>query len=228
MTKKPVSQWLKWLGFFLLIPSLILNLFLFQKSQKSDQGILVIAVIDGDTFVLDGKTKLRLRHLDAPELEYCGGQEAKEFLEDLVLNKKVIIQEKILAQSGGRPMALVYIGDKLVNEEVLRAGWGRYHSDKSSQKDFLKSAADLAKENQLGIFSPKCYQTENPDNPDCLIKANIDKNSDRRNYYFPGCSQYDFTIVEKDLGEGWFCTEKDAQEAGFTRSKTCFDKKYNP
>ena len=228
MLKKPFPKWLKWLGFLLLIPSLILNLFLFQKSQKSNQGILVIGVIDGDTFVLDGKTKLRLRHLDAPELEYCGGQEAKEFLGDLVLDKKVIIQEKILAQSGGRPMALVYIGDKLVNEEVLRAGMARYHSDKSSQKDVLKSAADLAKEEKLGIFSSQCYQTENLDNPDCLIKANIDKNSDLRNYYFPGCAQYDFTIVEKDLGEDWFCNEKEAQAAGFTRSKTCFDKKYNP
>lgn len=228
MKKFLLKKFLPFLGFFIALPSLILNLFLLQKRPISDQSILVIGVIDGDTFVLDGKTRLRLRHLDAPELDFCGGQEAKEFLEDLVLDKKVIVQEKILAQSGGRPMALVYIGDKLVNEEILKAGWARYHSDKSSQRDILKQAGSKAKEQKLGIYSSECRQTENPDNPDCQIKGNIDSNSDRRNYYFPGCSQYKFTIVEKDIGEGWFCTEKEAKEAGFTRSKTCFDKKYNP
>jgi len=222
------KSFFSWFWFLLFILSLIFNPFSSQKTKISDHGILVIGVIDGDTFVLDGKTRLRLRHLDAPELEYCGGQESKEFLEDLVLDKKVIVQEKILAQSGGRPIALVYLDDKLINEEILRAGMARYHSDKSSQRDVLKQAGNEAKEQKLGIYSPKCRQTENLDNPDCLIKGNIDKNSDRTNYYFPGCAQYKFTIVEKDIGEGWFCTEKEAKAAGFTRSKTCFEKKYNP
>lgn len=78
-----------------------------------------------------------------------------------------------------------------------------------------------------GVFSPQCYQTENPDNPKCLIKANIDKVTDTRLYYYPGCAQYKYTIVEKDIGEDWFCTEKEAQKAGFEKAKTCHEK-FNP
>ncbi len=203
-----------------LLPSLFLNFFFFDKLKDNWQEIEVIGVIDGDTIVLDGKTRLRLRCVDAPELEYCGGTEAKALLEKLVDGKKVVIKEQII-DARGRPMALVYVDGKLINEEIIKSGWGRYHSDKTSVREVLKSAYKHAREKKLGIFSSQCSQMQNPDNPDCNIKGNIDKNSTRRNYYFPGCAQYDYTIVELDLGEGWFCTEKQAKAAGYTRSKTC-------
>ena len=203
-----------------LLPSLFLNFFLFNKLKDNWQEIEVLGVIDGDTIVLDGKTRLRLRCVDAPELEYCGGIEAKALMEKLVDGKKVVIKEQII-DARGRPMALVYVDGKLVNEEIIKSGWGRYHSDKTSVREVLKSAYKHAREEKLGIFSSQCSQMQNPDNPKCNIKANIDKNSTRRNYYFPGCAQYDYTIVELDLGEGWFCTEKEAKAAGYTRSKTC-------
>ena len=205
---------------FLLFPSLILNAVLLQKTKKPEEGIKVLGVIDGDTLVLDGKVRLRLRSVDAPELDNCGGPEAKQELERLVSEKKVVVKEQIIDQMG-RPMGLVYVDDKLVNKEILASGWGSFHSDTTDERENLKSAYDKAREEKLGIWSQKCRQTENPDNPKCNIKGNIDDNSDRRNYYFPGCAQYDFTIVEKDMGEGWFCTEKEAQKAGYTRSKTC-------
>jgi micrococcal nuclease len=208
----------------LILPSLLFNLYLLKK-KGSDLGIPVIGVIDGDTLVLEGKVRLRLRHLDAPELEYCGGEEAKKELEKLVTGKSVIIEEKIL-DTQGRAMALVYVDDVLVNEEMLHSGWVRYHFDKTSLTEELKEAADKAKGEGLGIFSSLCYQSENLENPDCVIKGNIDKNKyvDNKKYYFPGCPQYNFTIVEKDLGEDWFCTEKEAQEAGFIKAKNCPEK----
>ncbi|MBI5356962.1 thermonuclease family protein [Candidatus Collierbacteria bacterium] len=206
---------------FLLFPSLILNAFLLQRTNKAEEGIKVLGVIDGDTLVLDGKVRLRLRSVDAPELDFCGGPEAKQELERLVSEKKVAVKEQIIDQRG-RPMGLVYADGKSVNEQILTSGWGRFHSDITDEKENLKAAYEKAKEQKLGIWGPKCQQTENTDNPKCNIKGNIDKNSDRRNYYFPGCAQYNFTIVEKDMGEGWFCSEKEAQKAGYTRSKTCF------
>lgn len=213
------------MGFLLLIPSLVLNILLFQETRENNPGIKVIGVIDGDTFVLEGKVRLRLRQIDAPELEFCGGKEAKEKLESLVKDKKVIIKEQILDQ-WGRPMALVYTKDVFVNEEMLLSGWAKYHNDQSSQKSALKTARDLAQEKGIGIFSPKCFQKENPENPKCTIKGNIDKSTKARTYHFPGCAQYDFVIVEKDIGEGWFCAEEEAQKAGFERSKRCPEEKF--
>lgn len=216
---------LKWLGFALLIPSLILNAHLFSK-KSTDRGILVLEVIDGDTILLEGKVRLRLRHIDAPELEFCAGDKSKEFLENLVKGKKIIVQEEVIDQTG-RPMALIYLSNKLVNQEVLAKGWGRYHHDISTKEEILKSAGESAKNEKIGLYSPDCYQTENTKNPKCNIKGNIDRgNQEIKRYYFPGCAQYEFTIVEKDLGEQWFCNEQEAQKAGYEKAKSCYEKKY--
>lgn len=204
----------------LLFISLVLNIFFFQKAKTASKGIEVLGVIDGDTLVLAGQVRIRLRSLDAPELTNCGGPEAKAELEKWVLGKKVEIKEKVVDQQA-RPMAFVYIDEVLVNLKMLESGWVRFHSDSSSVRQLLKEAGNKAKENSLGIFSPKCYQKTNPDNPKCKIKGNLDKDANRKIYYFPGCAQYEFTIVEKDLGEDWFCTEKEAQKAGFVRAETC-------
>ena len=104
---------------------------------------------------------------------------------------------------------------------MLESGWVRYHSDSTSKRESIQSAANTAKDNRLGIFSPQCYQKENPDNPKCNLKANIDKSTKVKKYYLPNCAQYQFTIVEKDIGEAWFCTEAEAQSAGFTKAATC-------
>lgn len=76
--------------------------------------------------VLDGKVRLRLRSVDAPELDLCGGPEAKQKLSLLVADRQVVIKEQIIDQMG-RPMGLVYVGGKLVNKEILASGWGRLH-----------------------------------------------------------------------------------------------------
>jgi len=224
MAKKKNKVWLKWLGFTLFVPSLLLNFF-YATRPTSDYSIEVLEVLDGDTLLLDGKVRLRLRQVDSPELEYCYGQESKDYLESLVKGKKIIIQEKILDQRG-RAMALVYLGKDLINLKVVEEGFGRYHSDKTSQTESLKSAGTYAKENQLGVYSPKCYQKEvNLDNPDCIIKGNMDINDkDLKRYYFPGCAQYDFVIIEKDKGEDWFCTESQAKKAGYIKAKSCYGK----
>lgn len=224
MRKKRISfKLLSFLGFFLFVVSLVFNIFQYSQNKSLSQGTKVIGVIDGDTIVLEGKVRLRLRNIDAPELEFCGGTEAKGLLEKLVNNKIIIFKEKILDQQG-RAMALVYVDNLLINEEMLKSGLARYHHDQSTAAKELKAVADKAKADGLGIFGPKCYQTKNLDNPKCVIKGNTDKNSNLRNYYFPGCPQYEFTIVEKDLGESWFCSEKEAQTAGFTRAKNCPEK----
>lgn len=205
----------------LLVSSLILNFFLYQKLNQNLPGEKVLGVLDGDTVVLEQDVKVRLRHLDAPELQFCGGEEAKKILEKLVLGKKVTIQEQII-DNYGRPMGLVYNGSTLINLEMLKSGWVRYHSDKTTKTEALKAAADEAKNKGLGVYGSLCSQTTNLINPKCNIKGNLDKNSTKKLYYLPNCAQYNFTIVEKDLGENWFCTEIEAQKAGFTKAATCY------
>lgn len=191
------------------------------RNKSGDEGIKVIGVIDGDTIVLDGKVKLRLRQIDAPELEFCWGEESKQYLDELLTGKYIEIKEKTLDQLG-RDMALVFVDGKLVNEMMLAEGMARYHSDSTTAREDLKIAQEIAKTNNLGLFSTKCYQQEeNIENPKCSIKANIDKNTNEMVYYLPDCVQYKTTIVEKDTGESWYCSEKEAIEAGYRKSERC-------
>lgn len=206
----------------LLLLSISFNIYQFANRRSSSSAIPVIGVIDGDTLVLEGKVRLRLRHLDAPELDLCGGPEAKQQLEDLVAGKSVDIAEKILDQRG-RAMSLIYVGNTLINREMLKSGWARYHHDQSAVAADLKAVADAAKAESLGIFGPKCRQTENPDRPDCVIKGNLNDVTGEKKYYLPGCVQYNTTIIEKDMGEQWFCSEKEALAAGYVKSLACPD-----
>lgn len=203
-----------------LISSVFLNIFLITANrQTKNDGVPVIGVIDGDTLVLEGKSLVRLRHIDAPEDPYCGSSEAKKILEQLVMGKKVRLEEQIPDQYG-RGMALVYAANKLINLELIRSGWVRYHHDISTKTEVLKQTSVQAKEEKLGIYG-SCQSTENTKNPKCVIKGNIDKSTDTHIYYLPNCAQYAYTLLEEDIGESWFCTEKEAIKAGFSKAQTC-------
>lgn len=208
----------------LFIISLSLNVYLGYtiNKQKKVNLVKVIGVIDGDTVVLENKTRLRLRQIDAPEIEYCGGVQAKELLSSYVQDKSVRIEEQIPDQTG-RAMALLSMGNLQVNEKMLSSGWVRYHSDFTSQTPRLKEIAQQAKAEKKGIYSELCLQTKNSENPKCIIKGNLEnkRTSGRKLYYLSNCAQYKFVQIEKDLGEQWFCTEKEANAAGYIKAGTC-------
>lgn len=204
--------------------SVVLNLVLWQRVKTGGNSNQVLEVLDGDTFLLNNGQRIRLFSASAPEMELCGGPEAKSYLSDLILGKSITLKDSFIDQYS-RMIALVYADNILVNESMLRSGWARYDGGGKSEKEVLKQAYQEAFETKIGIYSPLCRQ-EQPEKPKCLIKANIDKITAEKRYSFPGCREYNITIVEKDLGESWFCTEKEAQAAGYTKSQNCYNKKY--
>ena len=214
-----LNSWKTIIPALLLVSSLILNVFLLSTRNQNKNEVEVIGVVDGDTLVLEGKVRVRIRHVDAPELEYCGGKEAKKELEQLVVGKRVRLEEQIPDQYG-RSMALIYNGNTLVNKELLKTGWVRYHHDVTTVAHTLKEEIENVKQQQLGIYGI-CHSKVNKENPSCNIKGNIDKGNNVKRYYIPGCAQYAFTIVEKDVGEEWFCTEKQARDASYKLAETC-------
>lgn len=216
MAKKSLGFWWVPLCIILFLTNIIQFI---TRPASNSQGVNVLGVIDGDTVVLEGKSRVRLRFIDAPEKGLCGYEEAAKLLETLVMGKSVRIEETIPDQFG-RGMALVYVGNTLVNKEMLKSGWVRFHHDNASVTEELKDVVAKAKAEGRGIYTA-CHSTDTPDKENCVIKGNIDDNSTRRNYYLPTCAQYKFTIVEKDMGENWFCTEAEARKAGFTKAKTC-------
>ncbi|KAK9833805.1 hypothetical protein WJX74_006365 [Apatococcus lobatus] len=54
--------------------------------------------------------------------------------------------------------------------------------------------------------------------PQCAIKGNISANGDRL-YHIPGSRSYTSTVIDEKSGERWFCSEQDAQKAGWRAPK---------
>ncbi|MBL7159065.1 thermonuclease family protein [Candidatus Microgenomates bacterium] len=228
--KKKKNKLIKWLGPLILLASLIVNFFLAGKivspHKTEPKGDLVIEVLDGDTFVLPGKQRVRLKRVEAPELENCGGSEAKKRLEELVLGKEVILKNIIVDQFR-RIVALVYVDHLLINEVMLKEGQLMYLGGVTEEEKNLRQAAEYARERKLGVYSEKCSPTK-PPNEKCLIKGNVGQDSGGKIYHFPGCSAYNKVEVQRSWGDQWFCSEEEAQKAGFTKSKNCYGKKYSP
>ena len=178
----------------------------------------VARVIDGDTFVTKENQYIRLASINAPELGYCGADEAKLAMEKLVLGKKLYLKV-VYRDRYNRLDAFVYTPKEFVNLAILESGWTYYHRKGKNEPGELLKADQKAREDKVGIFSGKCTQEVNPTNPKCVIKGNIQKGN--KYFRYPGCRVYNLTIVQLYLGEKWYCTEKEAMRDGFTKGPDC-------
>lgn len=141
--KSKIGPWLVAVVGLGLIFSLLLNFFQYQKLQSVQDVNVVDRVIDGDTFVLKWGQRVKLRGVDTPEIEFCGGEEAKERLKELVLGKRVQLEDNF-TDSYGRIIAHVYQGKTFVNEIILQEGWARHDRHTSSRTEILEAAYQLA------------------------------------------------------------------------------------
>lgn len=179
----------------------------------------VTSVFDGDTFATSEKQYIRLDSVNAPEPDSCLGKEAKAELAKLVLNKKVFI--KVTYIDGMRLIASVYTLQGNVGEIMLSKGLATFE-DKGTQKgNGLLETSNIARDAKIGVYSPICTQTENPLNPKCNIKGNINTSNSKKYYRYTGCKYYPITLIQLHLGDKWFCTEAEAKNAGFTKGGDC-------
>ena len=205
---------------FLLISfvSFGLNGFLLWREY---QQMVVVSVHDGDTFTLQNGERVRLLGLDAPELGRCGASESATLLTNLILKKHIQIREE-KRDSFGRRMGLVYKGNDLINEKILHAGLARPDYTPNSQSEKLRLASRDAAGKKLGVFSPLCKKIHpTPSSPTCIIKGNIDSSSYDKLYHLPTCRHYSAIILDEDRGEQFFCSEKEAEKAGFRLAPDC-------
>lgn len=132
-------------------------------SPTSSEQVRVERVVDGDTLLLADRTRVRLIGVNTPETvkpdtpPQPWGAEASQFTRDFLARRKVRLEfdEERLDQHG-RTLAFVWVGDKLLNEELIRAGLGRaemHFHYASEKKDRFRAAQQEAKKQQRGIWS---------------------------------------------------------------------------
>ncbi|OIN89888.1 hypothetical protein COW80_02795 [Candidatus Beckwithbacteria bacterium CG22_combo_CG10-13_8_21_14_all_01_47_9] len=185
-------------------------------------------VIDGDTFDTEEHQAVRLAAVDASELDECGGKEAKEELERLILNQDIYL--KVIWHDSSRQTAFVYTKNGSVDEAMLASGWGELHGQSyqpAVDKQKLALASQKAQKEKMGLFSEQCTQSVNPKNPNCAIKGNSSDRNGTKIYFFPGCQLYNKTYVQPHHNDQWFCTEAAAKKAGFTKAERC-PERYEP
>jgi len=104
----------------------------YEKIENADEDslhtyrILTHKVVDGDTFwaLIDlgfGITmnqKLRLRGLNAPEIESADGLEAKEYLEEALASGEILIRT-VKSDKYDRYLADVFVNDRYINQDLV-------------------------------------------------------------------------------------------------------------
>lgn len=105
----------------------------------------------------------------------------KDRLEELVGGKRVKLSE-IFRGSHERSIALVHVGDKLINEVMAREGYGRVTSTYTTQAKHLREEGDIARQGKIGLYSEVCSQKVTPD-PKCAIKVNINQAGSSKDLY---------------------------------------------
>ncbi len=211
----------------------------FNSNDGDRIAVKVVDVVDGDTIKVhvDGKTEtVRFLLVDTPESVHPSkpvqpfSKEASKHIHDLLNGANVELELGIGERDKyGRLLAYVYADGKSVQESLLKKGLARVayvFEPNTKYVDQYESIQKQAQKDGVGIWSLENYVQEDgyvPSDPaasngeegndGCKIKGNINSSGDKI-YHVESGRYYKITKPEK-----WFCTEKEAIEAGFRKSQ---------
>ena len=99
---------------------------------------VVTRVVDGDTLDVSGE-RIRLVLVDAPERDTLAGPPSTEYLRQLCpVGSAALVDQDDLQRTDayGRTLAVVWCGDRRVNEEIIRAGHARLYRRFCRESEF--------------------------------------------------------------------------------------------
>ena len=153
---------------YLLIVISIFSLSLMDISASEYEG-LVVKVTDGDSVKIkvgEITNTIRLLYIDAPEIKQDYGIKSKDFLENLLLNKRVsVVTDK--NDRYGRQLADIYIYKNneatYINAKMIKSG-NAWVYRKYRTNGYLINLENHAKLNNKGLWGYK-----NPIEP-CIFR----------------------------------------------------------
>ncbi len=123
--------------------------------SESNETRFVSRVIDGDTIELEDGERVRLIGIDATEFGDGCHDEATEKLEELILNKNIILESDVRnLDDYGRSLRYIYLGNMFVNFEMVRSGYAFTWPIEPNTKysDEFESAEIYADTNNIGCL----------------------------------------------------------------------------
>ena len=192
------------------------------------------SVTDGDSLKVSGH-RVRLHGIDAPEsAQTCRadgkpwscGTAATSALRKRLAGRPVACEERDRDRYG-RIVAICRIAGKDVNAWMVAQGWALAYRKYSTDYVPQERAAKAARRGLWrGAFVPpwdwrrgkRLQGAVRTGAGECRIKGNISRTG-ARIYHVPGGRSYDRTRIDTSKGERWFCTEAQAEAAGWRRSR---------
>jgi|GEM_PF-1328041 len=126
--------------------------------SPTQEKLTVVEVTDGDTLKLSNGKVFRLYGVNAPEKNEPFYKESVDFTKSLVLNKEITFEqeEKYKEDKFGRILGYVFVDEKHLNLELVKAGLARVvlyeKRAKIKYQDELVNAENEAKLKKLGIW----------------------------------------------------------------------------
>lgn len=217
--------------------------------ETTDETFSVVRAIDGDTIeVLIGGEKKTVRYIgiNTPETVHpskpaeCFGKEASDKNKMLVEGQSVRLEKDISeTDKYGRLLRYVYVGETMINEALVEGGYAHASTYPPDVKytDVFLAAEKTARETERGLWGSACedhapasekistapVSAQTPISAtqgQCTIKGNINS-EDEKIYHMIGCQSYAKTVIDESTGEQWFCTEKEALDAGWRKALNC-------
>jgi endonuclease YncB( thermonuclease family) len=178
--------------------------------------------------------------------DYACGILARDALVQLIGGRPLVCTGNEIDRYGRRVMTC-RAGETDINAAMVAGGWAlafrRYSDIYAGQEEAARgrkvglwSGAFIApwdwrrrgsQTEILGALSvpidaqqrllPQPLASTNPTSS-CRIKGNISRNGTRI-YHVPGQQDYERTMITERKGERWFCTENEAQAAGWRRAR---------
>jgi micrococcal nuclease len=138
-------------------------------------------VTDGDTIevVIDGQVHtLRYAGIDAPEPDEPSGTECARANRELVLGKTVYLEKDVSeTDQYGRLVRYVWLGDVMVNAELVRLGYAyaSTHPPDVKYHDRLLELEREAREAGLGFWAPRPQPTSPPSEPEAVCDCSYNR-----------------------------------------------------
>ena len=215
------------------------------SNATEGETYVVQSVVDGDTIKVyyQGKlTSVRIIGINTPETVdprkevECFGQEASTFLKQKLTGKTVTLvadPSQTDRDKYDRLLRYVYLNGEDVGLSIIKNGYGyeyTYNMPYQKQSDY-KAAQTEAEKAKRGLWADNaCAKTSSVASSSssssntssrttaCKIKGNI-SSSGEKIYHMPGQKYYNSTKINTNAGERWFCSEQEAIQAGWRKSK---------
>jgi endonuclease YncB( thermonuclease family) len=186
-------------------------------------------VVDGDTLQV-GEQRVRLEGIDAPESAqtcrrsgtgtWACGRAAADVLAALVDGRRVTCRNTG-KDKYDRVLGVCSVDGRDINAEMVRSGFAWAFVKYSRSYVAEEAAARAARvgiwqgeAEPAWIFRANRWQSAETDAPaGCAIKGNITENG--RIYHMPWSPWYGKVKIDPAQGERWFCSEAEAQSAGW-------------